>query len=366
MYLRKAAQALSARAEVTIAAPDVVLSGLSDPSASAYSLGHSRPSLDPGQPSAPQHRELALQEIELLRSAAHEVRPDHVVHMYADPILRRLVEAPPLPRPTTLCLFFPRAHYPTAFSSRLKPVETARARFFERLVRRWRRRSDAHALFTLDPEAARRWAGDSGAPAYWFPEPPVELPPDLESGLPREGYLLYGTLARRKGLHLLAQAVASGVTPVKVVLAGEVEQGYEAELHACVSAMAGAGAHVELLEGRLSEEACLRLLRAAECALVPYPRHYGYSRVLLEAAAAGTPVLAHNFGLIGYLVERHALGVTVDCTNPRQFRSTLLGLGQDPNLSTVFDSGLESFAEEHSASRFQRSILAPFQMETNP
>ena len=366
VYLAKAARALSGEAEVVVAAPDGLVPGLTSLGIDARSLGQARPPLDMSRPAAEQHRELALREIDLLRATCEAVRSDHVVHMYADPILRRLVEAPPLPLPTTLCIFFPRAHYPSAFDASLSPWETARAHFLEHLVRRWRRRSDAHALFTMDPVAARRWAGRNGAPVYWFPEPPVEVPAQLDGGVARTGYLLYGTLARRKGLHLVASAIAEGVTPLKLVLAGEVEPGYERELDACVHKMVGAGAAVELYPGRLSEEDCLRLLHSAQGALVPYPRHYGFSRVLLEAATAGTPVLAHDFGLVGYLVRRHSLGVAVDCTDATRFRAVLLDLLQDADLSGRYRSGLSSFAAQYSESRFRRSLLAPFLREARP
>jgi hypothetical protein len=69
------------------------------------------------------------------------------------------------------------------------------------------------------------------------------------------------------------------------------------------------GARVELRPRLHSEVEGLRALASARCALLPYHRHSGMSRVLLEACSAGTPVIADNFGLLGYLVRTHGPGI---------------------------------------------------------
>jgi O-antigen ligase/glycosyltransferase involved in cell wall biosynthesis len=363
IYLRKAAQALSDKVDVIVAAPDQYLPGLTQLALETRSLGPARPGLDPDRSAADQHRELALAEIAHIRETVAETRPDHLIHLYADPIIRRLVEVPALPCPTTLCLFFPRAHYPRAFDSHMTAQEMLHARYLEHLVRRWRRRPDAHALFSLDTEAVRLWSQRRGAAAYWFPEPPIDpLPPDFGQ-MKRSGYVLYGSLARRKGLHLLADAVASRRTPVRIVLAGEVETGFESEVERHVLRMERAGAQIELHLGRQDEQEGLRLLAQAQYALMPYPRHYGASRVLLEAASVGTPVIVNDFGLIAHLVKRHSLGVAVDCTDPQRFRDTLLGQLADPTTPARYGEALSAFTLAYSASSFQRAILAPFSEE---
>ena len=72
----------------------------------------------------------------------------------------------------------------------------------------------------------------------------------------------------------------------------------------------------------------LAVLGAARCAVLPYPRHAGMSRVLVESAATGTPVVAHDWGLLGHLVRTHGLGVTVDSSDAAALRTAVLSLSE--------------------------------------
>jgi glycosyltransferase involved in cell wall biosynthesis len=357
LYVRRFVEALRPSVDVAVAAPDETLRQIEDLEVESVSLGTARPSLDSSRPLPPQNRELAERELDLFAHVTHQTHPDHIVHLYADPVIRRLVRRPVLSTPTTLCLFFPRAHYPRAYNTPLKARELLRARFLEYLVNRWRRRPDAHALFTLDAEAAHAWSARRGARAYWLPEPPISpfrVDPDGE----RDGCALYGTLAARKGLDLVADAIAVAPSDLKIVLGGDVEPDFEGSLAAYVGAMEGAGATVEIRPYRHSEGEGLRLLAGSRCVLLPYLR-YGMSRVLLEAATVRTPVIAHRTGLVGELVRRHGLGMAVDCADPSAFRGAMREMTK-PAVTDSFEEALGRFAAQYSAARFRERLLAPF------
>lgn len=358
LYVRRMAEALRERCDVVLAVPDEALSDVSDLQVETRSLGGARPSLNPLEPLPAQHRALADRELDLLSEAAGASRVDHLVHLYADPVLRRLVRRPPLPAPTTLCVFFPRAHYPRLFGTPLSPKETLRAWFLEALVARWRARRDAHAVLTIDPEAARRWSAQAGAPAFWLPEPPVSA---LTCAEPvRNGCVLYGTLAPRKGVELLASALSLAPSTTEVTLAGEVEGGFGPSLERYAETLRESGAVVEIRAWRHTEDEGLLLLREARCVVLPYLRHYTASRVLLEAATVGTPAVAHHHGLLGYLVRQHGLGLAVDCADPGALRAAVLSLTDGPDRTSAYAGSLERFAEAHSAERFARSLDGPF------
>lgn len=361
LYLRRLSEALCEPADVVIAAPESAQDSLGDLDARFLSLGEARPAVDLDRPLGPQHHTLAERELDLLAQAVEETAPDNVLHPYGDPIIRRLVDRPALRAPLSLLLFFPRAHYPAAFQTRLDARERLHAVFLEHLVRRWRRRPDAHAILALDEFATARWAARRGAPAYWIPEPPVGPLP--RPPLDRSGCVLFGALAPRKGITWLAQAIARAPSDTRVTLAGGVEAGAEALVADAVKRMTSAGADVDLRDRWHDELEGLAVLAGARCAVLPYPRHYGMSRVLLEAAAVGTPVVVHDFGLLAHLVRTYELGRVVDCSDPVALRDTILDLTADGEAPSRYAEALAAFAERHSREHFREAVHTVFHLE---
>jgi glycosyltransferase involved in cell wall biosynthesis len=377
-YLRRFAEALRPSFEVTIAAPGEVVQELGDLDVGFKELRDSRQAQlcslrasedPPGALSrllyeklpslTPTYRRIAAEEARLVREVAAEPGTDHVVLTCADFVLRELVRGPRVGAEVTVCIFFASAHYPSVFDTPLSVRERLGTARLERNVARWRRRSDAHAVFALDPVVARRWAARGGAPAYWLPEPPVakvEVPPPER----RAGCALYGALARRKGIDLLADAVALERTELRVVLAGTVAPGYGPEFERLVAVMEDAGARVEAGTRRHSEQEGLRVLAQARCAVLPYPRHLGMSRVLVEAASVGTPVVVHRGGLLGHLVDEHGLGHTLDCSDAHALREAVLAFAEDAALVASYQPALRAFADRFSPDRFKAAITAPF------
>jgi glycosyltransferase involved in cell wall biosynthesis len=359
LYLRRFVEACESQVDVVVAAPDEAFESLRDLPIEELRLGSSRPAVAEWRPFASERRSILSQEARLIEQAAREARPDHMVHLYADQVLPHLMRRRTFAAPVSVLLFYPRAHYPAAFGTRLPPKELARARARELIISAWRRRPDAHALLTLDEEAARRWALRGGAPAFWIPEPPV-VASTTHIGLhDRFGCVVYGAIAPRKGIHLLAQAVSVAPTRTSITIAGEVAPSFEPALQEHVAEMRRSGAEVEVRADRHSESQGLEVLARARCAVLPYPHHDGMSRVLLEACSVGTPVIAHDRGLVGYLVRRHQLGRSVDCNDPHALRQAILDLTTDDQSEAHADR-LADFASRFSTKRFQEAVLAPF------
>jgi glycosyltransferase involved in cell wall biosynthesis len=91
--------------------------------------------------------------------------------------------------------------------------------------------------------------------------------------------------------------------------------------------------------------------------LAPYQRHVGMSGILLLAAAAGKPVLSSDYGLMGELVRRYGLGITVDSTVPSEIAKGLMRCLTEPATVLVDLDRMESFAEQHSAERYAKTIF---------
>ena len=350
-YVRRLVDALQPSSQILLALPQETLDALDDIGVETFSLGEARPPL--GRRLS--RRSVLAEEAARFRETAG--RADQALHLYADHVLVRLVMERRFPSPTSLLLYYPRAHYRAAFGAGLSMVDGAVALAKEWALRSWRRRPDAQAVFTLDEEAARRWALGRGAAAHWLPEPPVRSLATEERPRDRVGCVLYGALAARKGIDLLARAMTLERTPVRLVLAGSVEPSYLSELRGHAAAMASSGLEVDVRPHHHSELEGLRVLAGASCALLPYPQHSGMSRVLLEACSVGTPVVAHRYGLLGHLVSAHGLGLAVDCENPAALRTALITLA-DPARSAEYAESLETFAARFAPDRFRAALLS--------
>jgi hypothetical protein len=350
IYVRRFVEALQPYADVILALPQATLDAVGDLGVDTISLGSGRPPYDGWL----RGRSILRQEVEQLRHVSSLA--DQAVHLYADQALFHLATAPRLPGAINLVLYTPRAHYEDAYGTRLSQADRAIALAREWAVRRWRRRPDANAVFALDEEAARRWATRSGAPAHWLPEPPILGLPAEDRTAERDGCVLYGQLAARKGIDLVARALTIERTRVRVVLAGSIDDGYLPELERHAAVIEAAGGEIEVRAWRHSELEGLRALASARCALLPYPKHPGMSRVLVESCSVGTPVIAHDFGLLGHLVRRHRLGLAVDCTDPNALREAVLLL-TEAERSVSYTEHLARFAARFERERFRDALL---------
>lgn len=353
IYMERTVQALASCCRLAVAAPDAVLPGVAECDVEPLPLGEPRPILEGRR----EQRELAAREQTLLERAVRLTRADYVFHLYSDPLLEYLDQAEPLGIPTMTAVFFARWHYPWAYGSLLLPRDAARAFRLERAVQKWRRRENSLAVFSVDEAAVVRWNRRSGAPAHWLPEPPV--PAVDESAPERRGCILYGTLSPRKGIDRLAAALARDSSDVHAVLAGPaVSDAYAREIDRLVAVMRRGGAAVDLRRWPHEEGEALALLREARCTVLPYHRHGGASRVLLESAASGTPVLVHDYGLVAALVRRHGLGLVVDCGDRAAFRRALHRMSAEGEIEG-YSSALRRFADRYNHEMFSAALRAP-------
>jgi glycosyltransferase involved in cell wall biosynthesis len=354
------AEALAPVADVVLAGPDHELEQISERGFESYRLGDSRPR--PARPGRYQRngrelhkRDIAREELAMIERACRETDADHLVLTYADPVLRWLARRRPLPCPHSILVMKPRAHYPSLYGTPLRPKDRLSAIFQDRLVARWRRRNDAVAVFTMDPGAAKRWSQQSGCRAIWLPDSPPSLPPAPTR--PREGCLLFGYLEPRKGVGLLAAALDQGACDLRVTIAGSPAPEYREQLEGELETMRAGGARVHALLRRITETEAATELASASCVVLPYLDHYGSSGVLAEAAAAQTPVVSTDAGMLGYTVREYGLGLTVNPTDPAALRAAVLELSEDPDTDR-FSTGMRSYLEAHSPESFQAAARA--------
>lgn len=347
IYLQRLTEALSPIGEVTIAAPDDVLTKLGESTAVAMVLRdatHSRRA-----------------ERTMFEQTVAEASPDHVIHLYGDDAFRWLTNVEPGLANLSVIAFRLRSHYRRCFGSKHTLRETIRASMHAALASRFLRRSDAYALFTLDPYAAAYWRRRT-TKAFWLPEPFARA---TTVGAPAgDGALVfYGSIAPRKGLARFVAAVECMDRPRPAVsLVGPVAPGYEGAVRRLVSQLREAGAAVTTSFRWYSEDEIYALLSSASCVVAPYTRHVGMSRVLVEAASAGVPIVADEYGLLGHWVRERHLGVAVDSSDARAFAEALAQILSWEDRS-VLKQHLRSFARAFSPETFAAAVRAPFETQ---
>jgi len=231
---------------------------------------------------------------------------------------------------------------------------------FHRLVTGgWFRR-----LLVLDEHLRQRVADDRWRDCFtWVPDPwegdfaisaeearrKWELPDD------RQVLLHFGTGSPRKGLPMLVEALERLPAHARPFLLCCGRLGLAKEWKSRIARLEHARVHDRFL----TETERVEVFRAVDVVALLYRGHYGSSGVLVNAAAAGRPVIATNGGLLGRRVRENRLGLVVEEG----------GLGLSEALERCAREGrrlaeqrdLESFAKSHSPTAFKRNLLGAFE-----
>ena len=160
-------------------------------------------------------------------------------------------------------------------------------------------------FFTLS-ELTRERLIQGGLPASRLAvKPNFALDPGFEPNLPRAGGVFVGRLVAEKGVELLLREWQQLVTDQTLTIIGS------GPLEAAVRAAADSDPRIQYL-GELSHAETLHSLRRARVAIVPSLWAEPFGRVVIEAFAVGTPVLASNRGAFPELVEPGRTGEIFD------------------------------------------------------
>lgn len=351
------ARSLEQDADVVIAAPDSVLEQLGEVRAERVSLGEARPPIKLGHPrlgKAP----LARHELELMRTVCEDVKPDLLLHTYTDPILRWWASAPPLPAPCCAILHFPRNQMAHVYGIRLGWRERLHARFKEHNLARWRRRSDAIAIISHDPASVKLWQALPGAPAFSIPEPPLLHRPTPRPPDRRKGTLMFGHLDARKGIDLIARDLSEDSAGLTVEFRGMLDPEYRETYFASLEMMRRGGATVIDRAGESDYVEAMERMASASSALLSFGWRPTGSRVLLEAAAAETPVIVAEGSTVARLVEKRRLGLTVNPDDPGAIRRAIRELESLAGPRAEFRESLRTYADYCSETFSSQLLLA--------
>lgn len=178
----------------------------------------------------------------------------------------------------------------------------------------------------------------------------------------RQVFLLFGALTGRKGIYQLLEAVAM-LPPelsekVCLVLAGQANSQEQDKISSHIAGIRQVAKVQIITHYEFIPEAEVQIyFQLADVVLAPYQRHVGMSGILLLAAAAQKPVLSSDYGLMGEVVRRYNLGLTVDSTIPTEITQGLTKFLLESPADLGDRTKMKSFAEQNSTEQFARVIF---------
>ncbi|MGL4513273.1 MAG: hypothetical protein ACRCT8_09310 [Lacipirellulaceae bacterium] len=207
------------------------------------------------------------------------------------------------------------------------PQRTWRGRIRAKLGKHLVLRGPWRVLHVLDPlpyfPLSNTAAARSGR-VRLIPEAvePLEQVPARDArralGLPAEGrwMAVTGMQDSRKGSDKLVRAFLASGAPddARLLLAGKLSREFSDELHR-EGADALRSGRIAVIDRYLSEEEHALALNAGEMVVSPHPDAVGSSGLLVRAAALRKPVLASDFGWVGWATRTFGLGRTVNVSD---------------------------------------------------
>jgi len=164
---------------------------------------------------------------------------------------------------------------------------------------------------------------------------------------PGEDFLYLGRISVEKGLDRLVRLWAD--IPARLVVIGDGPL--------LGAARAAAPPNVEF-RPPVDPELVPGLLRRARALVVPSICYEGAPRTIVEAFAAGVPVIGHRIGAIGDVVQHERTGMLVDVGSAAGWRAAVERLADDDESSRMgelaHDEWRRHFGPEHAAELLER------------
>lgn len=227
-----------------------------------------------------------------------------------------------------------------------------------RLLGTWRNAVDAYIALS---EFSRRKFIEGGLPADRIAVKSNFLYPEPGTGAGDGGYAVYvGRLSAEKGVETLLRAWRNlGATvPLKIAGVGPLEP--------AVQEAAAQNTSIQWLQG-LSHERVYDVIGAASALILPSECYEGaLPRVVIEAFAKGTPVIASRLGAMAEVVEDGRNGLQLTPGEPEDLAAKVRCLFSDSStLKRMRRSARETFDQSFTADANHESLMAIYARAMN-
>lgn len=236
-------------------------------------------------------------------------------------------------------------------SSRSKSAAVSMMQTIHGSLRTWSRMVDAYVVPSPFMRAKLAECGLPEARIYVRPDL-VEV--DVADDVPREDWALFlGRLTVEKGILTLLEAIRR--TPdvtFKVIGSGPLEERVNEAI-----AKGGLRGRVELL-GSVSHEDAVGLLRKARFLVVPSEWYETFGRVVVEAFACETPVIASRLGALADAVEDQETGLQFEPGDAADLADKLTWAIENARaMSTMTKRGRELYETRYGRTACLRPLL---------
>lgn len=180
--------------------------------------------------------------------------------------------------------------------------------------------------------------------------------PNFVEAMPRRSgtgdyFLFAGRLAPEKGSDLLLEAWRSSSPPGTLRVAGDGPQRTLFERRT---------AGVEFL-GPVERSTVRGLLQGARALLVPSRFYEGLPTIVLEAYAAGVPVIASSVGALAEIVIPDQTGLLVPPDDPQAIRAAAIRLLDDSSNARLGENAVNAWFERYSPARGVAALVSAYE-----
>ena len=184
----------------------------------------------------------------------------------------------------------------------------------------------------------------------------AEFKNNYKSPTDKKIFLNFGYLDDRKGMEVFIDACSTlskeALAKICLLLAGPLPEYYEKIIEAKLAQVP----ELEVIRcyGYLPAREVQICFEISDVVLILYQDFLNMSSVLIRAAMANKPNLATQTGMIGELVSKHNVGITVDATSVSEVANELKAIIK--NGISYSEDNLKQLAEENSLNSFLSTI----------
>ncbi len=314
-----------------------------------------------------------FQEWQLFCQYAKSLQATHSLIMYLDTCEMPLAVGKRSPCPFSGIYFRPTFHY-NSFANYQPNRKDRLQQIREKLtLSRILAHPQLKNIFCLDPFAVKQIQQFSSQANVVHLSDPVEIKTcsnlitdrirkNLAIDLDRKVFLLFGALDGRKGIYQLLDAISQLPTELSqkfcLLLVGGTNASEQAQIEEKVKATCSARS-LQIVQNYqfVPDAEVMAYFQIADFILAPYQKHAGMSGILLLAAAAGKPVLSSDYGLMGEMVRRYSLGLTVDSTVPAEITRGLIECLSSTSNNLGDRVKMQEFAKQNDRDRYAEIIF---------
>jgi glycosyltransferase involved in cell wall biosynthesis len=313
-----------------------------------------------------------LQEWQLFCQYALKLQTTDSLIMYLDTCEIPLALGKSSPCPFSGIYFRPTFHYPQFAnykSTRKEKLQQIREKI---TLSRILKHPQLKNLFCLDPFAVKHIKEFSTkANIVYLPDPIAIkefnkynqeiLQQSLGIEQNRKIFLLFGALDGRKGIYQLIDAIYQLpdylCQKLCLLLVGGTNPNEQANIKLQLQPLCQSKP-IQIIERYefIPESAVFAYFQLADVILAPYQKHVGMSGILLLAASADKPVLSSNYGLMGEMVRKYQLGLSIDSTNTQEIAQGLIRCLTESSSQFGDFTKMQTFAKQNSSEKYASTI----------